>query len=115
MTEDNIEEFRSINMPLFIAFVAKDDQLSSELFHSFANEYQDRCLFGISYDLNLAIMAPVKPPFIILYNPLDHVDRTLRGPFQRFHFNHFLDDVANPLIGNFPVETYYTYTQVGSL
>ena len=114
VTKDNLEELQLIDLPLSIAFINEDDQISRELVTSIAEEYKDRFLFGISSDITLAKSksGPFMPPFIVLYNPSDHIDRTFSGPFDSKNIGNFLSGDSTPLIGKFSMETYYTYTQV---
>jgi hypothetical protein len=112
VAKDNLEELQSIDMPLVIAFLEESDQAVSALFELIAEERHYQFLFGISYDLNLAKTASVKPPFILLHNPSDHVDRIFSGPFDSSKIEQFLGDLSIPIIGKFSIETYYTYTQV---
>ena len=112
VTKENIEELRSIDMPLVIAFVEESDETSSALFKSIASEHQDQALFGISHDLSLSKTAIAGPPFIIFHCPLDHIERILNGPFDSSKIGSFLGNLPSPLIGKFSVESYFTYTQV---
>jgi hypothetical protein len=114
VTKDNLEELQLIDLPLVISFIKEDDQTSRELLTSIAEEYKDRFLFGISPDITLtkSKSEPFKPPFIVLYNPSDHIDRMFSGPFDSNNIGSFLSGVSTPLIGKFSMETYYTYTQV---
>ena len=114
VTKDNLEELQLIDLPLAIAFINEDDQTSRELLTSIAERYKDQFLFGISSEIGLSKSksGSFKPPFIILYNPSDHINRVFSGPFDSNNIGSFLSGVSTPLIGKFSIETYYTYTQV---
>lgn len=114
VTKDNIEELRSIDMPLVIAFVEKNDPSSSDLFKSIAEEHQDQFLFGMSSDMSLSKANSINPPFIVLHSASDHIDRIFIQVFDSVKIERFLSGIATPLIGKFSMETYYTYTQVSS-
>lgn len=112
VTKDNIQELRSIDMPLIIAFVDEENQDSTELINAIAEDNQDRFLFGMSSDMSLAKAGSITPPFIAMHTASDHIDRVFTDLADRSKFEHFLSEVSRPLIGKFSVETYYTYTQV---
>lgn len=115
MTENNIEELRSLDMPLVVAYIDEDDSLSSKVFESIADLHHDKFLFGISSDVRLAKAATLKPPFLLLRSTLDHIDRVFSEKFDNDEIEQFLSSITPPLIGKFSLETYYEYTQVRSI
>ena len=113
VTEDNIEELSSIDMPLVIAFIHEHDQVSSRMFRSITEGIQDQYLLGISHDIKLSGKPSISPPFILVRSHSDHIDRIFTGLFDGSQIKNFLDEASDPLIGKFSMEAYYTYTQVG--
>jgi protein disulfide-isomerase A1 len=116
VASDNLEELRSIDLPLVIAFVDEDDQTSREMFALIAEDHRDQFLFGISSNTSLSGIKSefLKQPFVVLHSSLDHIDRVFSEPFETDKIQKFLNQVSTPLVGKFSMETYYTYTQVVS-
>ncbi|RFU29838.1 hypothetical protein B7463_g6503, partial [Scytalidium lignicola] len=120
VTESNLEELTDLDVTAFIAYIHEDDVASRDIFTSVATSHQGgSVIFGITSDIKL--LAPVikdegvKSPYIVLYNPLDHIPAILsKHAFTNHNIAKFLEQTpSSPLIGKFSLETYYHYTEIG--
>jgi protein disulfide-isomerase A1 len=110
--ETNFEELISLEIPLLLAYLDRDDQQSRDLFKSLSEKHESEFIFGTTLDISLAEEDIAKPPFVILYSPMDEVPKVLNGPLDKEKIEHLMGTVSTPLIGKFDVKTYYDYTQV---
>jgi hypothetical protein len=112
ITTENFKEILSMGTSALIAHIDQDDDESRFIFTSFAESHQNEFIYGITTDLTLAKSYTQKPPFMILYNPLDQVNPVFRESFETSKLESFTRQYSSPLIGTFSMETYYAYTEV---
>ncbi|KAH8804495.1 thioredoxin-like domain-containing protein [Xylogone sp. PMI_703] len=117
VNQDNLAELTSLDVAAFIAYIPTDDAASRETFTSMAKSNQGKSIFGITSDPTLlasvANEEEPKSPYIVLYNPLDHIPGVFKHAFTTQKISKFLEQTSSPLIGMFSLETYYHYTEIG--
>jgi len=62
VTEDNLEEFKTLDKIVIIGYVASDDKTADKSFADFAETQRDNYLFGVSHDAALAKTEGAKQP-----------------------------------------------------
>ena len=112
--EDSIEEFKTADKVVLIAFFDTADKASNESFTTAAESLRDTYLFGATNDAALAKAEGVKQPAIVLYKQFDEGKNTLDGKFDEEAIEKFAKTSAVPLVGEVGPETYSDYMAVSS-
>lgn len=113
VTAATLEEFKTADKVVLVAFLAAGDAASNTTFSAVAESLRDSYLFGASSDAALAKQEGVSPPGIALYKSFDEGRDTFEGTaFTADAIEAFAKTAATPLIGEVGPETYSTYMSV---
>lgn len=113
LTKETVEEFKTSDKVVVVAYFAADDKASNETFTSVANGLRDNYLFGAINDADLAKKDGVKQPGIVLYKTFDEGKDVYSGKFEKEAIESFANVAATPLIGEVGPETYSGYMAAG--
>ncbi|KAF2144485.1 uncharacterized protein K452DRAFT_142528 [Aplosporella prunicola CBS 121167] len=113
LAKDTIEEFKTADKVVLVAFFDKDDKASNETFTSVANGLRDEYLFGAINDATVAKAEGVKQPAIVLYKSFDEGKDVFSEKFDKEAIEQFTKTAATPLVGEVGPETYAGYINAG--
>lgn len=113
LTKDTLEEFKTSDKVVLVAYFAADDKASNETFTSIANGLRDNYLFGAINDAEIAKKDGVKQPGLVLYKSFDEGKDIYTGKFEKEAIESFASVAATPLIGEVGPETYSGYMAAG--
>lgn len=112
VTEENLEEFKTLDKIVVVGYVAADDKTSSKSFTAFAESQRDNYLFGTSDDAALAKAEGVKQPSIVLYKDFDEKKTVYDGKLDEESILAWTKTASTPLVGELGPETYSKYMAV---
>lgn len=113
VTKASIDEFKSADKVVLVAYFAADDKASNETFTSVANGLRDNYLFGATNDAELAKAEGVKQPALVLYKSFDEGKETHTEAFEKEAIESFIKVASTPLVGEVGPETYSGYMAAG--
>jgi protein disulfide-isomerase A1 len=113
LTKDTLEEFKTADKVVLVAYIAADDKASNETFTAVAEELRDTYLFGGVNDAAIAEAEGVTAPAIVLYKSFDEGKNTFTEKFDAEAIKEFAQTAATPLIGEVGPETYSGYMASG--
>jgi protein disulfide-isomerase A1 len=113
LDKSTIDDFKTADKVVLVAYFAADDKASNETFNSVANVLRDDYLFGATSDEALAKAEGVKQPSIVLYKSFDEGKNTFDSKFEKEAIEKFAKTAATPLIGEVGPETYSGYMAAG--
>jgi protein disulfide-isomerase A1 len=113
VTKDTLEEFKTADKVVLVAYFAADDKASNETFNSVANSLRDNYLFGATNDAALAKAEGVEQPGLVLYKSFDDGKDVFTEKFDAEAIKSFAQVAATPLIGEVGPETYAGYMAAG--
>ncbi|EEY19776.1 disulfide-isomerase [Verticillium alfalfae VaMs.102] len=113
LTKDTLEEFKTADKVVLVAYIAADDKASNETFNKVAESLRDNYLFGGVNDAAVAEAEGVKAPAIVLYKSFDEGKTTFSDKFEVEAIEKFAKTSATPLIGEVGPETYSGYMEAG--
>ncbi|CRK14132.1 hypothetical protein BN1708_011079, partial [Verticillium longisporum] len=113
LTKDTLEEFKTADKVVLVAYIAADDKASNETFNKVAESLRDNYLFGGVNDAAVAEAEGVKAPAIVLYKSFDEGKTTFSDMFDVEAIEKFAKTSATPLIGEVGPETYSGYMEAG--
>lgn len=113
INKDTIEEFKTADKVVLVAFFAADDKTSNETFTSVANGLRDNYLFGATNDAELAEKEGVKQPGLVLYKSFDDGKDVFTEKFDKEAIESFAKVASTPLVGEVGPETYSGYMAAG--
>jgi len=113
VTKDTLEEFKTADKVVLVAYFAADDKASNETFNSVASGLRDNYLFGATNDAALAKAEGVKQPGLVLYKSFDDGKDVFTEKFDAEAIKTFASVAATPLIGEVGPETYAGYMAAG--
>ncbi|KAJ5101481.1 hypothetical protein NUU61_003703 [Penicillium alfredii] len=113
VTEENLEEFKTLDKIVIIGYVASDDKASNKSFTAFAESQRDNYLFAASNDAALAKAEGVKQPSIVLYKDFDEKKAVYDGKLEDEDILKFVKSASTPLVGELGPETYSQYMAAG--
>jgi len=113
VTKDTLEEFKTADKVVLVAYFAADDKASNETFTSVANGLRDNFLFGATNDAALAKAEGVKQPGLVLYKSFDDGKDVFTETFDADAIREFAKVASTPLIGEVGPETYAGYMAAG--
>lgn len=108
-----LEEFKTADKVVLVAYLAADDKASNETFTEVANGLRDSYLFGATNDGALAKAEGVKQPAIVLYKTFDEGKNTFEEKFTEEAIQDFAKTASTPLVGDVGPETYSGYMAAG--
>lgn len=109
-----LDEFKSADKVVLVAYFAADDKASNETFSTVASSLRDNYLFGATSDASLAAAEGVKQPAIVLYKSFDEGKNTFEEKFDKDAIATFAKTASIPLIGEVGPETYQGYMDVST-
>jgi protein disulfide-isomerase A1 len=112
LTKETLEEFKTADKVVLVAYFAADDKASNETFTSVANGLRDNYLFGAINDAAVAEAEGVKQPAIVLYKSFDDGKDTFTEKFDKAAIESFAKVASTPLVGEVGPETYSGYIAV---
>lgn len=112
VTEENLEEFKTMDKIVIIGYIASDDKASSKSFTAFAESQRDNYLFAASNDAALAKAEGVKQPSIVLYKDFDEKKAVFDGKLENEAILEWVNTASTPLVGELGPETYSKYITV---
>ncbi|KAL8785122.1 MAG: hypothetical protein Q9195_008768 [Heterodermia aff. obscurata] len=113
LTSDTLEEFKTADKVVLVAFYEADDKVSNTTFSEVAESLRDDYLFGATNDAALAEAEGVKRPGIALYKTFDEKKNTFEEKFDKEAITSFTKTAAIPLVGEVGPETYAGYMAAG--
>jgi protein disulfide-isomerase A1 len=113
VTKASIDEFKTADKVVLVAYFAADDKASNETFTSVANGLRDSYLFGATSDAELAKAEGVKQPALVLYKSFDEGKDTHTEAFEKEAIESFIKVASTPLVGEVGPETYSGYMAAG--
>jgi protein disulfide-isomerase A1 len=114
LTKDTLEEFKTSDKVVIVAYIAEDDKASNETYTAVAEQLRDTYLFGGVNDAAVAEAEGVKAPAIVLYKQFDEGKSVFTGDkFDAEEIQKFAKTAATPLIGEVGPETYGDYMSAG--
>ncbi|KAJ6261114.1 Calsequestrin-2 [Drechslerella dactyloides] len=113
LTKDTLEEFKTADQVVVVAYFAADDKKSNETFAAVAEPLRDNYLFGATSDPALAEAAGVTAPGVVIYRKFDEPIVVYDGAFEAEAITAFAKTSAVPLIGEVGPETYSGYMSAG--
>ena len=115
LTSDTLEEFKTADKVVLVAFYEADDKSSNTTFSEVAESLRDDYLFGATNDAALAKAEGVKRPGIVLYKSFDEGKNTFEEKFDKEAITSFTKTAAIPLVGEVGPDTYAGYMAVSLL
>jgi protein disulfide-isomerase A1 len=112
ITKDTLEEFKTADKVVLVAYFAADDKASNETFTAVANGLRDNYLFGATNDAALAEAEGVKQPGLVLYKSFDEGKDVFTEKFDKEAIEAFAKVASTPLVGEVGPETYSGYISV---
>lgn len=113
VTAESIEEFKTADKIVLVAFFDKTDKESNATFSTVADAGRDDYLFGASNDADLAKAEGVKVPGIVLYKDFDEKKDVYDGKWDKDAIATFAKVAGTPLVGEVKPETYGSYMDSG--
>ena len=112
LTSESLEEFKTADKVVAVAFFDADDKTSNTTFSEVAESLRDDYLFGATNDAKLTKAEGVKAPAIVLYKSFDDGKVTFDEKFDKEAISKFIKTSAIPLVGEVGPETYAGYMAV---
>lgn len=113
LTTETIEEFKTADKVVLVAYFEADDKASNSSFSQVADALRDSYLFGATNDATLAKAEGVKQPAVVLYKAFDEGKAIFDRKFEKEALESFAKIAATPLVGEVGPETYAGYMAVG--
>ena len=114
LSSDTLEEFKTADKVVLVAYFESDDKASNETFSAVAESLRDEYLFGATNDAALAKAEGVKQPSIVLYKDFDEGKNVFEEKFDKEAITSFAKTASTPLVGEVGPETYAGYMDVSS-
>ena len=112
LTSETIEEFKTQDKVVVVAYFGADDKKSNTTFTEIADKLRDDYLFGAVNDEELAKAEGTKQPGVVVYKAFDDGKDVYDGKFDKDAITKFAKDAATPLVGEVGPETYAGYMAV---
>lgn len=113
LTKDTLEEFKTTDKVVLVAYIGLDDKASNETYTTLADELRDEYIFGATNDAELASAAGVKQPAVVLYKDFDEGKAVFSDKFTVEALQTFATVASTPLVGEVGPETYQAYMSSG--
>ncbi len=113
LTKDTIEDFKTADKVVLVAYFDADDKESNSTFTTVAEKLRDSYLFGASNDAALAKSEDVTFPSVVLYKSFDEGKSVFTESFDAEAIEKFANTASIPLIGEVGPETYAGYMATG--
>lgn len=112
LTTETLEEFKTADKVVLVAYFAADDNASNTTFSTAADAMRDDYIFGATNDAALAQAEGVKQPSIVLYKDFDEGKNVFEQKFEVDAITQFAQTASTPLVGEVGPETYSGYMAV---
>lgn len=112
LTSDNIEEFKTQDKVVIVAYHEPSDKTTNQTFTKLADSLRDTYLFGATNDADLAKDAGVKAPAIVLFKQFDEGKVIYNGDVTVDEITPWIKQASIPLIGEVGPETFQDYMAV---
>jgi protein disulfide-isomerase A1 len=112
LTTETLEEFKTADKVVLVAYFAADDNASNTTFSTAADAMRDDYIFGATNDATLAKAEGVKQPSIVLYKDFDEGTNVFEQKFEVDAITQFAQTASTPLVGEVGPETYAGYMAV---
>ena len=112
LTADTIEEFKTADKVVLVAFFDATDKTSNATFSEVAESMRDDYLFGATSDAAVAKAEGIKAPGLVLYKAFDEGKNTFEEKFDKDAIIKFIKSASVPLVGEVGPETYAGYMAV---
>lgn len=112
LTTETIEEFKTTDKVVVVAYIAADDKASNQTYTALAESLRDDYIFGATNDAALAKAEGTKQPSIVLYKDFDEGKNVYDAAFEDAAITKFIKSASTPLIGEVGPETYAGYIGV---
>ena len=109
---DTIEEFKTADKVVLVAFFDAGDKTSNTTFGEVAESMRDDYLFGAISDAAVAKAEGIKVPGLVLYKAFDEGKNTFEEKFDKDTITKFIKTASVPLVGEVGPETYAGYMAV---
>ncbi|KAL8982191.1 MAG: hypothetical protein Q9177_005345 [Variospora cf. flavescens] len=113
LTSESLEEFKTADKVVVVAYFAADDKKSNSTFSEVAEGLRDDFLFGATNDADLAKAEGAKQPSIVLYKTFDEGKNMFEDKFGKETIEKWVKTSAIPLVGEVGPETYAGYMAAG--
>lgn len=113
LTKDTLEEFKTTDKVVLVAYFASDDKASNETYSALAESLRDDYIFGATNDVELATTEGVKQPAVVLYKDFDEGKTIFSDKFTQQAIETFAKVASTPLVGEVGPETYQAYMASG--
>jgi len=113
ITKETIEDFKTADKVVLVAFFDATDKESNTTFTTVADKLRDNFLFGASNDAALAEAEGVKFPSVVLYKSFDEGKSIYPDALTVEALEKFANTASIPLIGEVGPETYAGYMATG--
>lgn len=113
LTKDTLEEFKTTDKVVLIAYIASDDKVSNQTYSALAENGRDEYIFGATNDAELAKAEGVTQPAVVLYKDFDEGKSTFSEKFTEEALQTFAKTASTPLVGEVGPETYQGYMSAG--
>ncbi|KAL4889723.1 protein disulfide isomerase [Aspergillus ambiguus] len=113
VTEENLEEVKTMDKIVVIGYIASDDKATNEAFTTFAEAQRDNYLFAAASDEALAKAEGVKQPSVVLYKDFDEKKTVYKGDVEQDALLSWVKTASTPLVGEIGPETYSGYMSAG--
>lgn len=113
LTKDTLEEFKTTDKVVLVAYFASDDKASNQTYAALAENGRDEYIFGATNDAELAKAEGVTQPSLVLYKDFDEGKSTFSEKFTEEALRAFAKSASTPLIGEVGPETYQGYMAAG--
>lgn len=113
LTKDTLEDFKSADKVVLVAYFAADDKASNASFTTVAEKLRDNYLFGAVTDADLAKAEGVSFPSVILYKTFDEGKSIFSDSMDAEAVEKFATTASIPLVGEVGPETYAGYMATG--
>ncbi|KAJ5123462.1 hypothetical protein N7448_009559 [Penicillium atrosanguineum] len=113
VTEENLEDFKTMDKIVIVGYVASDDKTANKSFTALAEAQRDTYLFGASNDVALAKNEGVKQPSVVLYKDFDEKKAVYDGKLEEEAIIKWVKTASTPLVGELGPETYSKYMAAG--
>lgn len=113
LTKDTIEEFKTEDNVVVVAYFEADDKESNATFTAVAEKLRDSYLFGASSDVEAAEAESLSFPFVVLYKSFDEGKNVFAEALNAKEIEKFISVKSVPLVGEVGPETYAGYMATG--
>jgi protein disulfide-isomerase A1 len=115
LDDKTVDEFKTSDSVVLVAYFAADDKSSNETFSSVAESLRDNYIFGAVNDAAVAKAEGVKQPAIVLYKTFDEGKDIFSEKFDKEAITKFAKAASTPLVGEVGPDTYQGYMSVSVL